>query len=78
MCRRLLEDTGVAILPGSNFGRHPQELTARIAYVDFDGKSALEAVKSKDEGQPLGEGFLKAYCGNVLKAIDRMSEWMCT
>ncbi len=76
MCQRLLEDTGVAILPGSNFGRRPEEMTARIAYVDFDGKSVLEAVKSVHEDQPLGENFLKAYCGNVLKAIDRMSEWI--
>jgi aspartate aminotransferase len=76
MCQRLLEDTGVAILPGSNFGRRPEEMTARIAYVDFDGKSVLEAVKSVHEDQPLGENFLKTYCGNVLKAIDRMSEWI--
>jgi len=76
MCQRLLEDTGVAILPGSNFGRRPEEMTARIAYVDFDGKSVLEAVKSIHEDQPLDENFLKAYCGNVLKAIDRLSEWI--
>jgi len=75
-CRRLLEDTGVAMLPGSNFGRHPEEMTARIAYVDFDGKSALEAVRSISTDQPLGEHFLKTYCGNVLKAINRLSEWI--
>ncbi len=76
MCRRLLEDTGVAMLPGSNFGRHPEEMTARIAYVDFDGKSALEAVRSFPIDQTLGEHFLKTYCGNVLKAIDRLDEWI--
>lgn len=76
LCRRLLEDTGVAMLPGSNFGRHPEEMTARIAYVDFDGKSALEAVRSLPLDHPLGEQFLKTYCGNVLKAIDRISEWI--
>jgi len=37
MCRRLLEDTEVAILPGSDFGRPANELTARLALVDFDG-----------------------------------------
>jgi aspartate aminotransferase len=76
LCRRLLEDTGVAMLPGSNFGRSPDEMTARIAYVDFNGKSALEAVKSVPEDQPPGENFLKEYCGNVLKAMDKLSEWV--
>ncbi|RMF75912.1 MAG: aminotransferase class I/II-fold pyridoxal phosphate-dependent enzyme, partial [Acidobacteria bacterium] len=32
LCRRLLEETGVGILPGTDFGRPPEELTARIAY----------------------------------------------
>ena len=39
----LLNETGVAALPGSEFGRPGSELTARLAYVDFDGRSALEA-----------------------------------
>lgn len=45
MCRRLLEDTGVAILPGGDFGCSPEELTARLAYVDFNGKAAIEALE---------------------------------
>ena len=43
LCRKLLDDTGVAILPGSAFARPRQELTARLAYVDFDGARALAA-----------------------------------
>ena len=37
LSERLLEDTGVATLPGSSFGRPHTELTLRMAYVDFDG-----------------------------------------
>ena len=33
LCERLLEDTGVAILPGADFGRPLSELTARITWV---------------------------------------------
>ena len=43
--QKLLEDTGVALLPGSVFGRPEDELTARFAYVDFDGAKALAAVE---------------------------------
>ena len=40
---RLLEETGVAILSGSVFGCKPEDLSARLAYVDFDGEKALAA-----------------------------------
>ena len=46
MCRRLLTDTGVAMLPGSDFGRPQDEFTARLAYVHLDGARALEACQS--------------------------------
>ena len=46
LCGRLLEDTGVALLPGSAFGRPEDEFTARLAYVNFDGKKALSISKT--------------------------------
>jgi aspartate aminotransferase len=36
LAERLLADTGVATLPGEAFGRPPEELTLRLAYVNFD------------------------------------------
>lgn len=46
LCSRLLQDTGVAILPGSCFGRRPDELFVRLAFVDFKGEIALYLVES--------------------------------
>ncbi len=37
LCQVLLQDTGVAMLPGSAFGLPPVELLGRMAFVDFDG-----------------------------------------
>ncbi|MBV1910208.1 MAG: pyridoxal phosphate-dependent aminotransferase [Kangiellaceae bacterium] len=34
----ILNETGVALLPGSSFGMPESSLTARLAFVDFDGK----------------------------------------
>ena len=73
LCETLLQDTGVAILPGSAFGRPADELTARLAYVDFDGARVLAALP--DHG-PLGEEFLHTYCGNVMEAVDRLVSWL--
>jgi aspartate aminotransferase len=44
ICSKVLEDTGVALLPGISFGLAPEALCARLAYVDFDGKQALEDI----------------------------------
>lgn len=74
LCRRLLDETGVAILPGSEFGRPPIELTARLAYVNFDGEAALRAVAQHDG--PLDEAFLRDVCGPTVTAIDRICGWL--
>ena len=72
LCKQLLEDTGVAILPGSAFGRPEAELTTRLAYVDFDGAAALEAAA----GQPLNGAFLEARCARVVEAVERLVRWL--
>lgn len=69
LCARLLDEEGVAILPGSEFGRPDDELTARLAYVDFDGARALEAVAVIPREQPLDEVFLKRHAAEVVEAI---------
>lgn len=76
MCRHLLEETGVAMLPGADFGRHPDELTARLAYVDFDGEAALNSLHSLPDNTPLDNDFLKTNCGRVLDGLERISDWL--
>ena len=76
MCERLLEDTGVAILPGSAFGRPEEELTARLAFVDFDGAKALAGVEALAQDEGLDMGFLQTHCPQVLEAVDRIGAWL--
>ena len=76
LCARLLRETGVAILPGTELGRPDEELTARLAYVDFDGSKALDAVSVIPREQPLDEIFLKRHCPRVVEAIHAMSAWV--
>jgi aspartate aminotransferase len=70
-CERLLEETGVAVLPGNSFGRPTRELSLRMAIVDFDGTTALREAR----GQAIDEAFIKTYCNRVTTAVDRMAEW---
>ena len=76
LCEKLLEETGVAILPGIAFGRPENELTARIAYVDFDGTRVINAVEKLKNGKEIDEGFLNTYCGNTIKAVDILCDWL--
>jgi len=68
----------VAVLPGSDFGRPPAELTARLAHVDFDGTRALAAAETMPREAEIDASFLEAYCRNVLVAVDRVFEWIET
>jgi len=76
LCSRLLEETGVAILPGREFGRPATELTARLAYVNFDGARVLEAVSTLATDAELDEAFLRQHCGETLEAVDLICDWV--
>lgn len=73
---RLLDETGVAVLPGSDFGRTPHELFIRLALVDFDGGAALEAAARYDVPGEVDEDFLWQYCGGVMEGAERLARWL--
>lgn len=76
LCRRALEETGVAFLPGKVFGRPDEELTVRIAYVDFDGARALAASEQIPIDQDLSQDFIDIYCHNTKKGVDLLCNWL--
>ena len=74
LCEALLQDTGVAILPGADFSRPDDELSVRLAYVDFDGAAALE-IAARHAGE-LPEQVLAPVTGRLLQGVDAMAEWL--
>lgn len=76
LCRRALDETGVAFLPGTVFGRPREELSVRIACVDFDGGGALRGLAAwPGDGVP-GDGWLAEHCGPAFQGIERLCEWL--
>lgn len=75
LCNTLLEETGVAMLPGIDFGHQPDELVARLAYVDFNGKLALEKIADYDD-KKLKEDFIRQYCPSVWKGVKALTDWL--
>jgi aspartate aminotransferase len=76
LCERLLQECGVAILPGSDFNRPADELSARLSYVDFDGAKALSKSMTIPLHEKLPDEFTAQYCGNVIKAAQVMVDWL--
>jgi aspartate aminotransferase len=75
MCTTLLEETGVAMLPGYDFGRDPEELTARLAFVDFDGEVALEAASGEYAVKEIDKSFIKRYAPRLVEAFHHLTAW---
>jgi aspartate aminotransferase len=75
LCRHLLRDTGAALLPGTAFGRPPDELTARLAYVDFDGTRCLAAATHRGS-ERLPSDFAARNCAHLIEGVDRLCAWL--
>jgi aspartate aminotransferase len=76
LCETLLKETGVAILPGMDFGRQPEELTCRLAYVDFDGELVLAKAMTEYKDETLQKEFLEKYCGKMVMATTLIEQWL--
>ena len=73
LCEKLLRETGFAMLPASDFGMNEKLLLSRIAFVDFDGKKALQYAQDKKN---LSYSFLKNACPNIIKGIEKLKKWI--
>ena len=74
-CEQLLMDTGVALLPGSAFGRPENEFTARLAYVNFDGAKALNLSK-KSKSIDLSASELAEVLNPVKTGLKFLIDWL--
>lgn len=67
LTRRLLDEAGVALLPGSAFGCPAEQLTVRLAYVDFDGGELLATT---------GEAMELAALRRTREGIEAIVAWL--
>ncbi len=76
LAERLLDETGVAVLPGAAFARPESELTARLAFVDFDGGRALAASENIPLHDELPPDFTRRWCDRIIVAVERIADWL--
>ena len=72
LCKSILDDTGVAMLPASDFGFNPKKMLTRLCYIDFDGSDFLNAPIN---GRLLNDKTIEKYAPNVVEGIQKLSNW---
>ena len=72
MCNDILNKTGVALLPGSDFGLDRKKMLARLSYTDFDGTNFL---KNTLGSKKLDNTDLKKYAPNIVDGVSKLKEW---
>lgn len=76
LCERLLADAGVALLPGEAFGMAPQQLCARLAYVEFDGREALRLSREIGLQRPLDSATAQLVFDKTMRGAKRLTQWL--
>ena len=72
MCKDILNKTGVALLPGSDFGCKSNQMLARLSFTDFDGSNFLKNTLSSKK---LDNENLKKYAPNIVDGVSKLKEW---
>jgi aspartate aminotransferase len=72
LCDAILSETGVALLPGSDFGFKPNKMLARLSYTDFDGVEFFDNVKDCNS---IDDDMVKKYAPNVVEGVFKLSNW---
>ncbi|MCL7413868.1 MAG: aminotransferase class I/II-fold pyridoxal phosphate-dependent enzyme, partial [ANME-2 cluster archaeon] len=76
LCERLLNETGVALLPGAVFEYPCHKLTARLSYVDFDGARSLCASETIPLHRELPGDFTEQICAKTFEGVRKIADWI--
>ena len=68
----ILNKTGVALLPGSDFGLNSNKMLARLSYTDFDGNNFLNNTSGSKK---LDDSDLRKYAPNIVEGVIKLKEW---
>ncbi len=72
MCDAILKETGVAMLPGSDFGFKPKKMLTRLSYTDFNGTEFFKNVTDYDS---ISSEMIEMYAPNVVEGVKKLSNW---
>lgn len=74
-CNVLIKETGVALLPGEDFGHPEHNLTSRLSFVDFDGSLVLKLLEEHPTIE-LNNEFIENHCPKIVTAMLKTGDWL--
>ena len=72
MCENILKATGVALLPGSDFGFYESTMLTRLSFTDFDGEKFMNSI---EEDQSIDFDIIKKLAPKVVEGVDNLKKW---
>ena len=72
MCDSILNDTGVAVLPGSDFGFDQKQMLARLSFTDFNGQKFMDGIKDNEE---IDYDKINEFAPKVVEGVDKLKKW---
>jgi aspartate aminotransferase len=70
MCKNIINETGVALLPGSVFGFSENKMLVRLSFTDFDGEKLLNNTSGCKE---INQDILSKFAPNVLEGVSKLN-----
>jgi len=72
LCDNILKETGVALLPGSDFGFLEKKMLARLSYTDFDGENFM---KNTNRNEEINYDIIKKCAPKIIEGTNRLKDW---
>ena len=72
MCNSILSDTGVALLPGSDFGFDQNRMLVRLSFTDFDGKKFMDQIQ---DDQNIENDLILKLAPKIVEGVDKLKKW---
>ncbi len=72
MCDSILHNTGVALLPGSDFGFKNNKMLARLSFTDFDGQKFMTGIKDSEK---IDNDVIKKFAPKIVEGVDKLKKW---
>ena len=72
MCDNILKETGVALLPGSDFGFDENKMLARLSFTDFDGQNFMNKIRND---QKIDNNLIFKLAPKIVEGVDKLKKW---
>ena len=72
MCDSILNDTGVALLPGTDFGFDQTQMLARLSFTDFDGQEFMSKI---EDNKKIDNDHIAKFAPKVVEGVDKLKRW---